>query len=181
MLGYMQEISNIPTNNATQKDIDKLYNDLVAFKEDEFAALLHRCHNIIRNIDKLDPAAAFDEIAKILFMKVYVERTLLKGENKKFNLDWLQEAKKYNTKPIENYFEEAKKALKTRLVLQKLVKDENIQISHEEFHEKLHEIAHAQNKTCEEVEKSLSEYEVSYIQNDILMNKIIALLKSKNK
>lgn len=81
----------------------------------------------------------------------------------------------------KEYFEEAKKALKTRLVLQKLVKDENIQISHEEFHEKLHEIAHAQNKTCEEVEKSLSEYEVSYIQNDILMNKIIALLKSKNK
>lgn len=109
MPGYRQEISNIPANNATQKDIDKLYNDLVAFKEDEFAALLHRCHNIIRNIDKLDPAAAFDEIAKILFMKVYVERTLLKGENKKFNLDWLQEAKKYNAKPIENYFEEAKK------------------------------------------------------------------------
>lgn len=109
MPGYRQEISNIPANNATQKDIDKLYNDLVAFKEDEFAALLHRCHNIIRNIDKLDPAAAFDEIAKILFMKVYVERTLLKGENNKFNLEWLEKAKDYNAKPIENYFEEAKK------------------------------------------------------------------------
>ncbi|PZT48970.1 N-6 DNA methylase [Helicobacter valdiviensis] len=109
MPGYRQEISNIPANNANEKDIDKLYNDLVAFKEDEFAALLHRCHNIIRNIDKLDPAAAFDEIAKILFMKVYVERTLLKGENKKFNLEWLQEARNYNAKPIENYFEEAKK------------------------------------------------------------------------
>ncbi|OOX93512.1 N-6 DNA methylase [Campylobacter coli] len=109
MPGYRQEISNIPANNANEKDIDKLYNDLVAFKEDEFAALLHRCHNIIRNIDKLDPAAAFDEIAKILFMKVYVERTLLKGENKKFNLEWLQEAKKFNANPIENYFEEAKR------------------------------------------------------------------------
>lgn len=109
MPGYRQEISNIPTNNANEKDIDKLYNDLVAFKEDEFAALLHRCHNIIRNIDKLDPAAAFDEIAKILFMKVYVERTLLKGENKKFNLEWLQEARKFNANPIENYFGEAKK------------------------------------------------------------------------
>lgn len=81
----------------------------------------------------------------------------------------------------KEYFEEAKRALKTRLVLQKLIKDENIQISHEEFHEKLHEIAHAQNKTCEEVEKSLSEYEVSYIQNDILINKLIELLKTKNK
>lgn len=75
---------------------------------------------------------------------------------------------------------EAEKALRTRLVMQKFVKDENIQISHEEFHQKLHEIADAQNKSCHEVEESLSEYEISYIQNDILMNKIIACLKSKN-
>ena len=81
----------------------------------------------------------------------------------------------------KEYFEEAKKSLKTRLVLQKLIKDENIQISHEEFHEKLHEMASMQNKTCEEMEKSLSEYEISYIQNDILMSKLIELLKSKNK
>ena len=75
---------------------------------------------------------------------------------------------------------EAERALRTRLVMQKLVKDENIQISHEEFHEKLHEIADAQNKSCHEVEEMLSDYEISYIQNDILMKKIIACLKSKN-
>ncbi len=75
---------------------------------------------------------------------------------------------------------EGEKALKTRLVLQQLVKDEKIQISHEEFHAKLHEIADAQNKSCHEVEESLSNYDISYIQNDILMNKIIAYLKSKN-
>ena len=49
---------------------------LKVFKEDEFADLLHQCHNVIRNREKLDPAAAFDEIAKILFVKVYVEREL---------------------------------------------------------------------------------------------------------
>lgn len=81
--GYRQEISNIPSNGADEKTIEQLYKDLLVFKEDEFANMLHKCHNIIRNIEKLDPAAAFDEIAKILFMKVYVERMLLKGQNKK--------------------------------------------------------------------------------------------------
>lgn len=76
--------------------------------------------------------------------------------------------------------EEAEKSLKTRLVLQKIIKDQNIQISHEEFHEKVHEIAHAQNKDCHEVEEGLSDYEISSIQNDILMNKIVAVLAAKN-
>ena len=44
------------------------------FKENEFADLLHQCHNVIRNREKKDPVAAFDEIAKVLFVKVYVER-----------------------------------------------------------------------------------------------------------
>lgn len=75
---------------------------------------------------------------------------------------------------------EAERVLKTRLVLQKIVKDNGIEISHEEIHAKIHEIADAQGKSCEEVEASLSDYDFSYIQNDILMNKLIAFLKSKN-
>lgn len=76
--------------------------------------------------------------------------------------------------------EEAKRVLKTRLVLQKIVKDNEISISHDEVHAKLHEVAEARGTTCEEVEKGMSEYELNYIQNDILMNKLIELLKSKN-
>ncbi len=70
------EIANIPHADATDKEIDELLARLKVFKEDEFAKLLHDCHNVIRNREKLDPAAAFDEIAKILFVKVYVDREL---------------------------------------------------------------------------------------------------------
>ena len=72
----LEEIENIPHADATDKEIDELLAKLKVFKEDEFADLLHECHNVIRNREKLDPAAAFDEIAKILFVKVYVEREL---------------------------------------------------------------------------------------------------------
>jgi type I restriction enzyme M protein len=39
-----------------------------------FVKLLMKCHNIIRNNDKLSPEAAFDEISKILFIKIRYER-----------------------------------------------------------------------------------------------------------
>ena len=85
------EIENIPHADATDKDIEELLARLKVFKEDEFAKLLHDCHNVIRNREKLDPAAAFDEIAKILFVKVWVERDLRQKKQRQnlFTVDWL--------------------------------------------------------------------------------------------
>lgn len=71
-----KEISRLPTaqelldTDATKK----LVEEEKTFKKDEFAQLLHQCHNIIRNNDKLSPEAAFDEISKILFTKIVFER-----------------------------------------------------------------------------------------------------------
>jgi type I restriction enzyme M protein len=56
----LEEISNVPHADATDKEIEELISKLKTFKEDEFADLLHQCHNVIRNREKLDPAAAFD-------------------------------------------------------------------------------------------------------------------------
>ena len=70
------EILDIP--NAKDLSNEKVIKDLLtqtkAFTRDEFSNLLFRCHNIIRNNDKLSPEAAFDEISKILFMKIRYER-----------------------------------------------------------------------------------------------------------
>ena len=43
------EIENIPHGDASDNDIKELLSKLRAFKEREFADLLHKCHNIIRN------------------------------------------------------------------------------------------------------------------------------------
>lgn len=80
--GYTEEIENIPHVDATDDQVKELLSKLRVFKEKEFADLLHQCHNIIRNREKKDPAAAFDEIAKVLFVKVYVERQLLTRRSK---------------------------------------------------------------------------------------------------
>ena len=49
------------------------------------------CHNVIRNNDSLDPTEAFDEISKILFIKIRYERS--KGKQK-FSKDKFNELKK---------------------------------------------------------------------------------------
>lgn len=56
------------------KKTDDIKSKTKIFTREEFSTLLFRCHNIIRNNDKLSPEAAFDEISKILFIKINFER-----------------------------------------------------------------------------------------------------------
>lgn len=106
----LEEIENIPRADASEKEIEALLAKLKTFKEDEFADLLHQCHNVIRNREKLDPAAAFDEIAKILFVKVDIERRLREGKARRnlFTAEFLDEQKQYYADPVDTLFEQTK-------------------------------------------------------------------------
>lgn len=106
----LEEISNIPHADASDREIEELISKLKIFKEDEFADLLHQCHNVIRNREKLDPAAAFDEIAKILFVKVYVEREMKAKRQRKnlFNVEFLDE--QLGKHPLNTLFAQTKEA-----------------------------------------------------------------------
>lgn len=73
----LEEIADIPSADMVNDDkkIKVMLLQTKAFTRDEFSRLLFKCHNIIRNNDKLSPEAAFDEISKILFIKIRYERT----------------------------------------------------------------------------------------------------------
>jgi len=81
----LEEVVNIPDAKIAndEKKINELLKQTKAFTRDEFSKLLFKCHNIIRNNDKLSPEAAFDEISKILFIKIRYERT--NSENQIFS------------------------------------------------------------------------------------------------
>jgi len=102
------EVKDIPRADASDRDIQELLDQLKPFEGKEFADLLHQCHNIIRNNEHLDPAAAFDEIAKILFIKVMVERRLRerRGRQNLFTVEWLKT--QIAASPIDALFEETK-------------------------------------------------------------------------
>ena len=73
----LEEIADIPSADMVNDDkkIKAMLLQTKASTRDEFSRLLFKCHNIIRNNDKLSPEAAFDEISKILFIKIRYERT----------------------------------------------------------------------------------------------------------
>ncbi|WP_324756381.1 restriction endonuclease subunit M [Sphingobacterium thalpophilum] len=113
------ELINIPTNEQAQDDhiVSILLGQTNEFARDEFSKTLTRCHNIIRNNDKLSPEAAFDEISKILFVKTLYERSNNEGSifSKKTYLDL---KKKFADLPVnknlpfyQELFEKVKKEL----------------------------------------------------------------------
>jgi type I restriction enzyme M protein len=108
--GYLEEIENIPTADASDQDVEQLIKKLKTFKEDEFAALLHKCHNVIRNREHLDPAAAFDEIAKVLFVKTWVEREMKRKRQRQnlFTAEWLDT--QLGEDPLQTLFQQTRDA-----------------------------------------------------------------------
>lgn len=72
----LHPVSEIPQAKdiVDNEKLEDILSKTKEFTGDEFAKLLHKCHNIIRNNDKLSPEASFDEISKILFLKIMYER-----------------------------------------------------------------------------------------------------------
>lgn len=113
------EVKDIPHASDSDKQIEALLAQLRPFEGKEFADLLHQCHNVIRNNEHLDPAAAFDEIAKILFIKVWVERRLRERRERKnlFSVEFLQSQLAEN--PINTLFEQTKEAYRSAKIFEK--------------------------------------------------------------
>jgi type I restriction enzyme M protein len=86
--GRRHEVERIPSASdwLSQEALDGLRVATKAFTRDEFRRLLADCHAILRDNHKMDPGAAFDEISKILFIKMSVERT---GLRSRFTTDYL--------------------------------------------------------------------------------------------
>jgi type I restriction enzyme M protein len=74
------------TDWGDAKRIEEIKNKLRAFNRKEFQDLLFKCHSILRDVHKMEPGRAFDTISKILFVKMYIERSGLHGT---FTVDFL--------------------------------------------------------------------------------------------
>ena len=72
----IEHISDFPHAKDIETDdsLELFVNKMRTYSKDSFLKSLSRCHNIIRNMDKFSPEAAFDEISKVLFLKMLYER-----------------------------------------------------------------------------------------------------------
>lgn len=76
--------------------------------------------------------------------------------------------------------DEALKAVKTRLVLQEIIKTEKIEVTEEDIDEQLKKIAENAQKPFEEYKKSVSEHNIEHIKSDLLVKKTLDTLVSFN-
>ncbi|WP_299314954.1 N-6 DNA methylase [uncultured Halomonas sp.] len=86
--GEFVAINEIPAaaDWGDAKRLKEVLDSLRAFNRKEFQDLLFVCHSILRDVHKMDPGRAFDTISKILFIKMYVERS---GQHGTFTTDYL--------------------------------------------------------------------------------------------
>jgi len=93
--GELVEITAIPRADEldNSKRLDEIRHSTKTFTRDEFQRLLFECHSILRDNHKMDPGAAFDEISKILFIKMAYER---RGHSEVFTTDSLRDFARSN-------------------------------------------------------------------------------------
>lgn len=93
----LEEIVDIPHGRDinNERKINELLARTKTFTRDEFQRLLFACHDVIRNNDKLSPEMAFDEISKILFMKIRYERQQDRSVFSREKFEELKEADKF--------------------------------------------------------------------------------------
>ena len=154
---HLDEIIDIPDAGFVdnKKKIKELLQQTKAFTRDEFSKLLFKCHNIIRNNDKLSPEAAFDEISKILFIKIRYERT--NDGSQLFSLEEFKKARnsheKYRSDDAPEFyqflFEQTKKDFK----------DDDLFESHEKIN--------IRQGSFEAIVKELQKYNLSTTSDDV--------------
>jgi len=159
----LEEVVAIPTakdvDNA--KRIEQIKNQTKTFTREEFTKTLQACHNIIRNNDKLSPEAAFDEISKLLFMKIRYERQQ-RGTKVFTKAEYQSQA--------NNYEKNVRPGLKARGIdqpyMQNLFDTTKIEFKDDHLFEDNDEIKIRENSFVQILEK-LENYNLSDTQDDV--------------
>jgi type I restriction enzyme M protein len=88
--GKRIDIEDAPrsTDLADQRRLSAIRRTTKAFSREEFRKLLFECHTILRDTHKMEPGQAFDQISKVLFIKMGVERA---GNDRRFSREFIDE------------------------------------------------------------------------------------------
>lgn len=154
---FLDEINDIPSAKdiGNDKKIAEILSQTKAFTRDEFQNLLFQCHNVIRNNDKLSPEMAFDEISKILFMKIRYERTIGKWSvftKERFEAD-REVNDRYKTKDEQQFY-------------QKLFENTKIDFKYAEIFEE-NDMLRIRETSFLQIVKLLEKYNLSDTSDDV--------------
>ncbi len=126
---------------------------------------------------KVDIPQAMVESQLDAFVQDITDRLSYQGLKFEQYLQYMGTTKEEYRKSREK---EAKESVKTSLVLEEIIKKENIEATKEEIDAKLEELAKHMGKKVAEVKKTMNANQESMIKNNIVSEKVIKLLKQLN-
>jgi len=166
------------------------YKDFAEYRADVEAQVKHEIEEMNKNAEE---DALLNDIvtkSKVTLPPVLIQENL---ENIMKDLEYrlayqginLEDYAKYTNTTVEKLKEDRKKdaesLTKTKLVLEALVRAENLMVDKQEVEARLAEISKIQNKTLEEVKKTFDNNRMDSLYSDILMKKLVSFLKANNK
>ncbi len=94
--------------------------------------------------------------------------------------DYMQYLGTDKDKMIEEYKDQASKSVKARLVMEAVVKAEDIKFEEAELDAKIADFAEKSSQTVDEFKKTLTKQHIDYMVNQILSEKLMDILKKAN-
>lgn len=175
---FVKDVSAFDTVDAYRADVEKTLTEEKTRKADS------------ENENKLVEAVV--DNATVEIPECMIERRIDEMvEEMKYRLSYmyrgltLEDYLKYTGGTIEDLRAsrkaDAETEVKTRLVLEAIVKAESLEVTDEEVEAELAAMAEKQGKSAEDMKKHADARQTSYIRNEILSKKLVAFLKEVNE
>ena len=172
---FAKDVSDFDTFKEYQADVKK---KITARKDDAAEAALERkiIDTVVENAKVTVPQCMIDDEAEEM-VNEFAYRLMYQGLN-------IEDYFKYTGQTAEQlkqtYHEPAERTVKTRLVLEQVIKAAGIEVTQEDEDAVYAELAEKQNKSVEEIKKDFNEHYASYVKNEALNKKLMAYLKANN-
>ena len=172
---FVKEISEFDTLAEYKADVKvklKEQNEKKAEQEFEDAIV----QKIVENSEIEVPDAMVDAEAEDMVHE-FEYRLMYQGMKLDDYLGYLKMTKDQ----LKNeYKAQAEKSVKVRLVMEQIVKTEDIKFEDAEIDAKLEEIAKSSGQSLDEFRKTIKKEQIDYVVNQILSEKLMAFLKTEN-
>ena len=172
---FADEVSEFSTLKELKEDIKKKLVERKT-REEQNEAESKLIDKICENAKVEIPQVMVDNQVED-FIKDFERRLSYQG----LNLDGYL---KYTGTTLEDLrksrVEDAKKTVKTRLVLTAIMEKEKIDVTEQEIADKFNEGTKDKPKTIEEIQKTLGSDQYNYMANSLLLNKLMKFLKENN-
>lgn len=172
---FVKDVSEFDTLAEYKADVkNKLMKDAEDRADREFEDALVQA--VVDNAEVEVPQAMIDQEAEDMAREFEYR---LSYQNIKLD-DYLKYLNMTRDQLLDEYKEQAAKSVKVRLVMEAIVKAEELKFEEKDIDEKLADMAARANQDVETFKKGLGREHFDYLANQILSDKLMAMLKQEN-